>query len=467
MLIVTILLAMATGSVCMAQTHNLTGSWQGALSIQAMKLRIVFNLNAVKEGGWRATLDSPDQGATGIKVDTVIVTGDSVHLVLAALMGRYDGLVLPGDSLMSGSWQQAGMTFPLELKKSDAPLVLRRPQEPKPPFPYEREEISIENSEARLTLAGTLTKPKGAGPFAAAILITGSGPQDRDEALLGHKPFLVLSDYLTRQGIAVLRCDDRGVGKSTGKFAGSTTLDFVSDTKAAVRFLAKQPDIRHDRIGLIGHSEGGLIAPIVASESKDVAFIVLMAGPSLMGKEILLMQDSLISLANGATPDEIRQSLVTNSAAFEISRTEKDTAKAVKRIEDLVYTASKSNKRTGVTDEALRRLAWITATQITSPWMQFFLFHDPMPTLRKVKCPVLAINGEKDLQVPAVANLNGIERAMKEGGNADATVKMLQGLNHLFQVATTGSPTEYSTIEETMSPLALQTIGDWILAHVK
>jgi pimeloyl-ACP methyl ester carboxylesterase len=285
--------------------------------------------------------------------------------------------------------------------------------------------------------------------------------------ILGHKPFLLLADVLTRRGIAVLRCDDRGVGGSTGSFATATTKDFATDVHQMVRYLRSRSDIRHDRIGLIGHSEGGLIAPIVASESKDVAFLVLMAGPSLTGAEIIRMQDSLINAASGASPEQLRRAGELDRKLFEIIQANPDTAVERAQIRSVLLAELRSTNP--APDAEAAGMAGIrgAALTLTTPWMQYFLFYDPAPALRRVTCPVLAIDGSLDLQVPPDTNLHGIERALREGGNTNVRIRNFPGLNHLFQTAKTGLPGEYSSIEETIAPEVLTEIGDWVSARAK
>ena len=448
-----------------AQTsRGLNGMWQGALSVQGMKLRIVFNLTTI-QGGYRATMDSPDQGAKGIPTDTVVILGDTLRILMRMIGGSYVGVLQPGDSVLSGTWSQSGATFSLDLKRTTEAVTYRRPQLPSPPFPYVEEEVTVPNRGAGFTLAGTLTIPKGPGPHPAVVLITGSGAQDRDETIFQHKPFLVLADDLTRRGIAVLRMDDRGVGKSGGTMAGATSMDFATDISAAVDYLRARPEMRKDRIGLVGHSEGGIIAPIVAVQRTDVAFIVLLAGPSISGAEILVQQDSLISLANGEAMESVRSRLGESREMFELLRREPDTAAARMKLESFLLEKARSRNATSRPDSILQQEATRTAARLGGGWMRFFLFYDPMQTLQKVRCPILALNGEKDLQVPHAANLRGIGEAGKASGNGDVTVKMMPGLNHLFQTATTGSPMEYATIEETISPAALTLIGEWIGKH--
>jgi fermentation-respiration switch protein FrsA (DUF1100 family) len=443
-----------------ALDRNIVGTWQGTLKIQTMELRVVFHIQTDSSGAIKATLDSPDQGAKGIPVDNVSTRLDSLILTINAIGGSYEGIAQPGDSIITGTWKQGGSSLPLDLYRIQAVTELRRPQEPMPPFPYDAEEISYENSNAGITLAGTFTKPKSGGPFSAVLLITGSGPQNRDEELFGHKPFLVIADYLTRRGIAVLRVDDRGTGKSTGNFGAATTKDFAGDVRAGIKYLKSRSDVNVKKIGLLGHSEGGIIAPMVASDSKDVAFIVMMAGPSLTGEEILYLQDSLISTAMGTPPEEIQKELRLNRILFSLIRTESDSTKLQQEIRSAVKESMSPDSATvgKVNEEAVNA----AVKQLTSPWFRFFVTYDPIPALEKVTCPILALDGGKDLQVPAQQNLEGLERAFKASGNKNATAKLLPGLNHLFQKAETGAPLEYAKIEETINPEALKVIGDWI-----
>jgi len=445
-----------------AQGSRIDGDWQGSLNIQSFELRIVFHLQLSKEGKWKATMDSPDQGASGIVVDSVFFENDNARLVVNIVRGEYEGNLEEGDSAMAGTWRQSGVTFPLNLKKTSTPVVVNRPQEPKSPYPYDEEAVSFPNSEAGISLAGTLTLPKSGAPFAAAVLISGSGQQDRDENIFNHKPFKVIADYLSKNGVAVLRYDDRGKGGSTGDFALTTSIDFATDAKAAVAYLQTRKEIDRGKIGLIGHSEGGLIAPIVASKSHDISFIVLLAGPSLMGKDIILLQDSLISLANGVGIDKIRKNQQLGKKMYSIVESEKDTSILRAKLRSYLRSAATELGDTSAAKEQIEAGIERTAMQISSPWFRFFLFYDPVPALTRVKCPVLALNGEKDLQVPARVNLEGIKRAADQGGNSRVTTTMLPDLNHLFQHASTGSPAEYAKIEETFAPEALAIINDWI-----
>ena len=459
------LFTLLLSSHAMAVERKIAGLWQGSVSFQGMSLRLVFHIDRDSTGSLKATLDSPDQAVKGIPVSRAEVRGDSLFLDVTVIAGSFLGTLQPGDSVVSGSWRQGGMALPVELRPILAVSEINHPQEPKPPYPYLAEDVTYENRSAGITLAGTLTKPASGGPFPTVLLITGSGPQNRDEELFGQKPFLVIADYLTRRGIAVLRVDDRGTGKSTGVFGTATSVDFAGDVKAGVAYLKSRDDIDKKHIGLIGHSEGGLIAPMVASESKDIAFIILMAGPSLRGDQILMLQDSLISSAMGTPSESISRELQLNRQLFALEEAGSDTAKLHADIRRaLEESAGKDTSTVGkMTSEQIEAMA----KQFVSPWFRFFISYDPIPTLEKVACPVLALDGSKDLQVPAEQNIRGMERAFAKSGNTRAKAMLLPGLNHLFQKAETGSPTEYAKIEETVNPEALKTMGDWIEENVK
>jgi len=278
--------------------------------------------------------------------------------------------------------------------------------------------------------------------------------------ILGHQPFLVLADYLTRRGIAVLRADDRGVGGSSRGSANDTSDNYVGDTLAGVEFLKTRKEIDPKHIGLIGHSEGGLIAPLAAVRSNDVAFIVLMAGPGLVGDKLLVMQNRLIATAE--CDKEVKESMAEAERLFAIAKNEKDPAIAKQKIQAETARIEETARKHL---EAQLGSAAARINEVLTPWFRFFLSYDPRPTLMKVRVPVLAINGEKDTQVPAKEDLAAIEQALKDGGNRDYKIVLLPGLNHLFQTSSTGAPSEYAEIEETIAPVALQTMGDWIVAH--
>jgi pimeloyl-ACP methyl ester carboxylesterase len=447
--------------------EQIIGIWQGTLKVPGTELKVDFKISKAEDGSLKATMDSPDQGAYDIPTSKVIFQNDSLKIDASSIGGMYLGKFDKDSLTIAGQWQQNGMTFPLNLKQIKEEPRVNRPQEPKKPYPYIEEEVSYQNKQAGITLAGTLTLPDSVGKFPAVILITGSGAQDRNETIFGHRPFLVLADYLTRRGIAVLRVDDRGVGGSTGDFSTATTKDFASDVLAGIAYLKTRKEIDSKKIGLIGHSEGGMIAPMVAAQSKDVAFIVLMAGTGLTGEEILYMQAALIAKADGASDSAIAQNRLTQEKIFTVLKQEKNDSVAVRKLrkimtDELDHMSEQQKQELGPPENYINA----QIKQLMSPWFRFFLTYNPKPTLMKVKCPVLAIGGELDLQVPAKENLTAIEQALKAGGNNHVTIKILPKLNHLFQTATTGSPSEYGKIEETISPVALKYIGDWILEQV-
>jgi hypothetical protein len=467
---VTMLLATLSAGINAQQNKpsGIAGDWSGVLDVGAAKLTLVLHIAQSAGDALTATLDSPDQGANGIPVDAISLSNGTLKFEMKRIVASYEGALNSDGSEISGKFTQGGVSFPLTLKRG----VMRkeppkRPQEPKPPYPYREEEVSYDNTTAQgVRLAGTLTLPKTQGPFPAVLLITGSGPQDRNESLLGHKPFLVLADHLTRQGIAVLRVDDRGAGKSTGKFGESTSADFASDALAGVAYLKSRPEINPQQIGLIGHSEGGLIAPMVAAKSKDVAFIVLMAGPGVTGEEILYEQAALMARAAGADAEAVAKNRKVQEQMFAILKTEKDSAAAEIKLKEVTAAqlrqfSDEERKKAEASSAAIEA----QINQVNSPWFRFFLTYDPRPTLRQVKAPVLAVNGELDLQVAPKQNLPEIEKALKAAGNRDYKIIELTRLNHLFQTAQTGAFAEYEKIEETISPTALNAISDWILGR--
>lgn len=449
------------------QPSSVVGSWVGDLMpMPGIELRLVFHITEAN-GVLQTTMDSPDQGVRGIPVAQTRFEADTLILEIPGVAGRFQGLRTSVDTI-EGTWEQGGQAFALRLDRRDPSTLGRaRPQEPRPPFPYLEEDVRYPNAEAGIHLAGTLTLPPGDGPFPAAILITGSGAQDRDETILGHKPFWVLADNLTRQGIAVLRSDDRGVGASEGVFALATSEDFATDVAAALAFLQQDPRIAPDQIGLIGHSEGGLIAPMVAVRSGGVAFQVLLAGPALPGEEILYLQGAAIQRAMGASTSLIDANTALQKQLFAVVREEADVRIRAERLEgvlkDFVAHASEGVlQEMGLEDD--RPEGWIRGQiqALLSPWFRFFLMHDPRPDLQAAQIPTLALFGELDLQVPPAENVEALEALWKDVPHSDLTVVVFPGLNHLFQTAATGAPTEYGQIEETFAPVALERVASWI-----
>ncbi|OYT74737.1 MAG: alpha/beta hydrolase [Armatimonadetes bacterium JP3_11] len=436
------------------------GVWSGILDTGAQRLRIVFRIRRNADGTWQATLDSPDQGARGIPVSAVETAGRQITLRSEAVAGEFVGTLSEDGKRLEGLWKQGGGEWKLTLTPGEPP-TRKRPQEPKPPFPYTTQEVRVPNRKAKIELAGTLTLPNGKPPFPAIVFLTGSGAQNRDEEIFEHKPFLVLADYLTRAGYATLRMDDRGVGGSGGDMSRATTLDFAEDALAAVNYLKTRREIDRKRIGLLGHSEGALVAAIAAAKApRDVAFLILLAGTGVPGEQILYRQAELIARKSNLAEPLIQRNRALQQRVFEILKREKDDAKAQQAIYEAIVQ-SLGVEASQLTD-AQKTTFQAQAKSYTSPWFRTFVQLDPAPYLRKVRCPVLALNGELDLQVDPDQNLPAIERALRDGGNKRITIRKLPGLNHLFQKARTGLITEYVEIEETFNPEALEMIRNWL-----
>lgn len=443
---------------------GLDGDWHATVNRNGVDLRLILHIKTT-EHGTQAVVDSPDTMAMGIPISELSKEGDSVGYKIPIVSGVFDGTLTDPDTI-TGTWalpeQDILNVIFKRSAEADEPIVRNRPQVPHEPFGYFVEEVTFENSLADgVTLAGTLTLPEGEGPFAAAILISGSGPQDRNETVFGHQPFLVLADHLTTQGIAVLRYDDRGSGESTGDYSSATSADFATDANAAFAYLLSRKEIDHDSIGFIGHSEGGLIAPLAITDSKlgrpsddHIAFMVMLAGPGTSSIQIARSQSRLISLSQGASEEEI-------DSREGISAQIRQAVAHSSSVED-----ARNKVREILTPEALEVLGVdesqrdLIIMQNTSPWTRYFLTYDPANYLPKVMCPILALNGELDKQVPAHENLDGLRLLLKD--HSDATIRQLSGLNHMFQHAKTGALGEYNDIEETFSPEAMTIISDWI-----
>lgn len=435
-------------AVALAQAEPIAGRWSGVLDTPSGKLPLLFH---IKPDG-SATLDSPAQKAVGRPARATFNDGKA-RLELAIGAASFEGALSADGKTLQGQWRQGGGSAPLIMTRTAAPRAqIARPQTPKPPFPYRAQDVTYRNPASGLDLAGTLTLPPGAGPFAAALLITGSGPQDRDETIFGHKPFLLIADALTRRGVAVLRVDDRGVGGSAaGDAAKATTADFATDVEAGVAFLRGRPDIDPARIGLIGHSEGGMIGPMVAAGDPRIAFVVLLAGPGVDGRRLLLSQGEALERAAGASDAAVRAASAQRGSWFDAVLTEPDDAKAQAKLTALLDA------------QKIPPAARPQVLGLTAPWWRYALAFQPARYLKDVRAPVLAVGGGKDLQVPAAENLAAIKAALPAG--TEAEIRALPGLNHLLQTARTGVVAEYGQIEETLAPAALDLIVDWTVRH--
>jgi pimeloyl-ACP methyl ester carboxylesterase len=459
--------ALYAGSAAGQRTlKDVEGSWAGKLKEAGTEIRMIFNLSMTDTDTLNATLDSPDQSAMGIQLGKVALTGDTITISAPVLRGQYNG-VITSDSTIAGTWMQMGRQYPVDLKRGGPPVTYNRPQEPKPPYPYREEEVVFRNNIENFDLAGTLTIPEGKGPFPAVVMITGSGQEDRDETIFSHKPFKVIADYLTRNGIAVLRYDDRGIGGSKGNLINVTSVNFAGDAEAAMAYLAARAEIDPRKIGLAGHSEGGLIASIVASRDPDVAFIVSLAGPGVRGKELLLKQTRDILKVSGTPENEIEEAISTNNKLYDLAIADPDQRSFARKA--LEWYGNELDSKDLTPDKRKEMMASFAKAivQVNNAWMRYFISTDPAIFWSKVKCPVLALNGEKDLQVNYEQNLPAIKNALKKGGNKKVKTISLPGLNHLFQHCATGNPSEYVNIEETFSPEALKIIADWIKKTMK
>ncbi|MDE1193283.1 MAG: acyl-CoA thioester hydrolase/BAAT C-terminal domain-containing protein [Arachidicoccus sp.] len=454
-----LLLMLCTCSNIIAQ---ITGTWQGILKIQTTEIPLVFHISKT-DSGYIGSFDSPSQMANNLKFNSVIYDNDSITCLYNTIAMKYTGKPDSTGKIINGIYTQSGFSVPLQLKKTSddgSVIIYKRPQEPKPPFPYSSEDVSFLNPTSHLKIAGTLTLPSNSKNVPIAVMITGSGQQDRNEEIFGHKPFWVIADYFARNGIGVLRDDDRGVRGTDRGNANATSADFATDVNAAVDYLHSRG---YTNIGLIGHSEGGMIAPMVASKRKDVKFIVLLAGPGIPCNKIIYEQTYLSNKAMGINDSVAR----FNEAC-------------VKRITDYVKNYNGNDLKNGLStyyDSAFKKIPQINSlnneqyanlkksllNQMDSPWMVYFLKYNPATALEQTKCPVLALDGTLDTQVPCEEDLHAIDVALKKGGNKHFETKAMLGLNHLFQHAKTGGLPEYGTIEETISPEVLQIMKDWIL----
>ncbi len=454
-----------------AATPSLEGIWSGTLEA-SVKLRLVLRVKTLQSGKLSATLQSVDQGVS-LPVDTIALSQRTVAFDVQQVGGSFRGIMNPAGSAINGLWSQMGAELPLVLTRTAKAPEAVRPQEPKPPFPYDSQEVSYWNKAANVKLAGTLTLPRGAGPFPAVLLISGSGPQDRNESIVGHKPFLVIADCLTRKGIAVLRVDDRGVGGSTGDSAEANLEDLAGDVRAGIDFLKQRKEIDAAQIGLLGHSEGGAVAPLVASKSTDVAFLVLLAAPGVTGEQLLYAQGAAVARTLGAGELVIARQQALQRKLFALVKQGGDRATLRTRLEEIIDKEDEpAHEHDGAGehaqhDAALRRVAGSQMEMLLAPGFRYFLTHDPAVALKAVQCPVLVLNGEKDTQVPAWQNLPMIVAALEAGENPGYRVEKLRGLNHLFQPAETGSVIEYAQISETISPAVLELMREWISGVVK
>lgn len=475
---ITVLLGLFAAKVVMGSTANAevtaaetpaAVAWRGTIHMGGNDVVVVLHVTESADHSFTARMDIPNAGRKDVAIDEFRRVGDDIQLSIKNLV-NFDGKLSEAGDSFSGVWKQAGNSFSATFHKSigEPDTTLVRPQEPKRPYPYREEEVAVEQKCDGLKLSGTLTLPSLAAesakaPYPAVLLVTGSGPQDRDETVAGHRPFLIIADFLTRRGIAVLRVDDRGVRKSTGDFNRADPSDFTQDALACIEYLAARQDIDPKRIGIIGHSEGATVASILVSRSSQVAFIVMLAGPGLPGDQLAYSQSAAMLRAEGANEEQIASNRKVQEKVIAVLKSEKDPAAAERKLREVLRTAFNAlpdaqQKAMGDVNPQINA----EIKRLLSPESRFGIEYDPATTLKKVTCPVLAIDGEKDVVVVASENLPRIEAALKSGGNIHYKIQSLPHLNHLFQHCATGSVSEYDKIEETFSPAALEIIGTWV-----
>ena len=440
------------------------GNWDGTLKTKGIVLRIIFKIKKVNDTILDAKFDVPEQFAYNVPINKIFINKDTITLKNYNYHIKLQGFIK--DSLFFGFYKQGQYTANIILKNNKNYKIseFARPQTPKPPYPYKTEEVRIEDKKHGVTLAGTLTIPDDKKNYPAVVMVTGSGPQNRDEELFLHKPFLVIADYLTRHGIAVLRYDDRGFGESVGNYNLSTTKDFAQDALNVVNFLRNHKNIDKNKIGIIGHSEGGIIAEMLAANKKNnINFIVLLAAPGVPTSELMLDQNHDIATKNKVDTAIINRNYKLNSELYEVLKTENDNLKANKKLQQVFDKYTKNLTQKQKEEQGLtRNIASSIIFQSLTPWFKYFIRINPADYLQKITCPVLAIGGSNDLQVKANKNLKAIKDNISKNGNKNVTVKELPKLNHLFQHSKTGLPQNYKDIEETFAPDALKIISDWI-----
>ncbi|SDX73153.1 alpha/beta hydrolase family protein [Flavobacterium degerlachei] len=449
-----------------AFSQNIEGVWHGRTKTQDNKEILFVFLFEKNQEKYTTTMAVPTFNVSGIKPKVTALKEGHLTIDGSELGMKYEGVWNETTNKIEGFYTEGGVKLVLALKKGNPEMPkINRPQEPIKPYPYYEEQLVFENAEAGIKLSGTFTRPNKKGKYPVVILISGSGRHDRDESMMTHRPFLVLSDYLTRNNIAVLRYDDRGFGESTGDFSKATTADFAQDVLNAVSYLKSRKDIDVKNIGLIGHSEGGIIAPLVANQTSDISFIVTLAATGIPGSEVAVMQSK--SLRPFPVPDEttfeknVRESIKIASSSDDISKKRK------------VLTAHNTSYLTPILkslcapEENISAFIEKETESVLKPWNTYFFNYNPADEFEKLGIPILSLNGSKDTQVNATINQNAIRNALIKGGNKNYKVMELENMNHLFQECKTGNINEYKEIEQTMSPIALKEISNWILEIIR
>lgn len=460
------LIALLTGTAAMAQDiPDISGNWYSVLSMQGHKLRLNISLDRTSDTSYTGTFFSPDQVKQGFPINHASLHGDTLAFAVPMVGGSFRGIWDFRASAYIGSFKQAGLSLPLgfsRVETTEADIKHNRPQTPKPPFNYLSQEILVPNDSAKVTLAGTFTRPNRNKRYTTVILITGSGPQDRDETLFDHKPFWIIADQLAKEGIATLRLDDRGVGASTGSYNTATISDFASDVRAAMAYLRTRPDVDVQHIGLLGHSEGAQVMQVVAADNPYVAFCVSLSGPGVPGADLMLKQNELVYRSMNATPGQIKTRLDYMKNILGIMSTEMDKTALSKKLTEEVkseYAALPDSVKAGVPEA---QYVFSNVAGFTRPELLSIVRFNPADYLPRIHCPFLAINGSRDIQVDATQNLNGIDALLRQGGNNRITIRKFEGLNHLLQECQECTVAEYETLEQSISPNVVDFISNWL-----
>ena len=456
--------------LCISQ--NIIHKWSGILNAGGQKIELRLNLIQNADKTYTSNWDIPAQKVKGLASSKTELLNNQLFIEIKMIGASYSGSIHSSGDNVDGTWSQSGMSFRLNLeivKEGQEEKTILKPQTPKPPFPYNVKDFVYEGMDTKLNYGVTLTYPYGDKKFPLIILITGSGRQDRDETIFDHKPFAVIADYLTKKGYAVLRVDDRGAGKSTGDFSNSTTADFALDVEEHIRYAKNLPMIDAHQIGLLGHSEGGLIAPMVAVRNKLVSFVILLAGPGVEIGELMAMQNEMVLKSTGISQEAIHAyiPLYKNlmKTVISINNIQDANNKAIEIVKNW-YTNTDKNlvkATTNISSETdINKFATSISETLSTKWWKYFASYNPQIALQKLKCPVLAINGSSDIQVPADANLKAIELGLLKAGNNKLTTMKFDNLNHLFQKCTKCTVQEYGELENTIEPEVLDYIYYWL-----
>lgn len=432
---------------------QIEGTWNGNIEIPNNCLPLILHITN-ENNQLKASFDSPNQGAFGIEIPEVKFEEKQLTFKFTAMTISYTGTL--NNQTITGKFTQGGQSFPLNLTKGT--YVQNRPQEPQPPFNYKVENVQFENKKAGIKLAGTLTTPNQKEKYPAVILVSGSGANDRNEELFNHKPFLVLADYLTKNGYAVLRYDKRGVAASEGDFSEATISDFTEDAEAALDFLRSQKNIDVSKMGILGHSEGGIVAQKIAAKNKNIAFIISMAGPGIDTDQLMLIQKSTIEKQMGVPEITLKMNEKLFGSIYKILKKDISASEAENEIIELI---GKNPMYKFAPKEQTKQLSDLAH----SAWFREFISYEPYENLGKINSKVLVINGDKDVQVTATENIEGWKKGLIH--NKKASFKIYPNLNHLFQEAQTGMPNEYGKIETTIEPYVLEDMVNWLNVNVK